>query len=92
MEDVLIDCLTIGSALSTCGGWGRLVSEDNLCLPLCGWTPPLVPSSTLKHPCSTPSHHSIPHLPADSVPSTGTSSKTTGNQFLSSGSKRCPSE
>ncbi|KAJ9083511.1 hypothetical protein DSO57_1033997 [Entomophthora muscae] len=38
MEDVLLDCLTIGSAFSACGGRGRLVHEGNLCLPLCGWT------------------------------------------------------
>ncbi|KAJ9070323.1 hypothetical protein DSO57_1009167 [Entomophthora muscae] len=38
MEDVLIDCLTIESAFSDCGGWGRLVSEGNLHLPLCSWT------------------------------------------------------
>ncbi|KAJ9052659.1 hypothetical protein DSO57_1032138 [Entomophthora muscae] len=38
MEDVLLNCLTIGSAFSACGGWGCLVSERNLCLPLCGWT------------------------------------------------------
>ncbi|KAJ9063302.1 hypothetical protein DSO57_1001739 [Entomophthora muscae] len=38
MEDVLLDCLTIGSSFSACGGWGRLVNKSNLCLPLCGWT------------------------------------------------------
>ncbi|KAJ9061504.1 hypothetical protein DSO57_1019964 [Entomophthora muscae] len=38
MADVLLDCLTIGSAFSACGGWGRLVNKSNLCLPLCGWT------------------------------------------------------
>ncbi|KAJ9085426.1 hypothetical protein DSO57_1014078 [Entomophthora muscae] len=38
MEDVLLDCLTIGSAFSACGGWGRLVNKSNFCLPLCGWT------------------------------------------------------
>ncbi|KAJ9083676.1 hypothetical protein DSO57_1032359 [Entomophthora muscae] len=38
MEDVMLDCLTIGSAFSACDGWGRLVSKGNLCLPLCGWT------------------------------------------------------
>ncbi|KAJ9058561.1 hypothetical protein DSO57_1011016 [Entomophthora muscae] len=38
MEDVLLDCLTIGSAFSACGGWGRLVNKSNLCLPLCSWT------------------------------------------------------
>ncbi|KAJ9071154.1 hypothetical protein DSO57_1000159 [Entomophthora muscae] len=38
MEDVLLDCLTIGSAFSACGGWGRLVNKNNLWLPLCGWT------------------------------------------------------
>ncbi|KAJ9078279.1 hypothetical protein DSO57_1008409 [Entomophthora muscae] len=37
MEDVLLNCLTIGSAFSSCGSWGRLVSKGNLCLPLCGW-------------------------------------------------------
>ncbi|KAJ9080304.1 hypothetical protein DSO57_1026462 [Entomophthora muscae] len=37
MEDVLLDCLIIGSAFSACGGWGRLVNKGNLCLPLCGW-------------------------------------------------------
>lgn len=38
MEDVLLDCLTIGSAFSARSGWGRLVNESNLRLPLCGWT------------------------------------------------------
>ncbi|KAJ9050547.1 hypothetical protein DSO57_1013560 [Entomophthora muscae] len=38
MEDVLLNCLTIGSAFSACGGWGSLVSEGNLCLPLYSWT------------------------------------------------------
>ncbi|KAJ9065609.1 hypothetical protein DSO57_1017718 [Entomophthora muscae] len=38
MEDVLLDCLTIGSTFSACGGWGRLVNKSNLCLPLCSWT------------------------------------------------------
>ncbi|KAJ9075317.1 hypothetical protein DSO57_1037265 [Entomophthora muscae] len=38
MEDVLLNCLTIGSAFSACGGWGLLVNKSNLCLPLCGWT------------------------------------------------------
>ncbi|KAJ9078672.1 hypothetical protein DSO57_1004297 [Entomophthora muscae] len=38
MEDVLLNCLTIGSAFSACGGWGRLVNKSNLCLPLCSWT------------------------------------------------------
>ncbi|KAJ9055252.1 hypothetical protein DSO57_1005662 [Entomophthora muscae] len=38
MEDVLLDCLTIGSAFSACGGWGCLVNKSNLCLPLCGQT------------------------------------------------------
>ncbi|KAJ9079820.1 hypothetical protein DSO57_1031610 [Entomophthora muscae] len=124
MEDVLLDCLTIGSAFSACGGWGRLVNKDNLCLPLCGWTSmshnsqlawcqmlvalvfvcnqmdndkhkliaPLVPLSASKLPCSTSSHHSIPHLPADSVPSTGTSNGTPGNWSLSSSSGRCSPE
>ncbi|KAJ9063702.1 hypothetical protein DSO57_1038184 [Entomophthora muscae] len=124
MENVLLNCLTIGSAFSACGGWGCLVSKGNLCLPLCGWTgmsrnsqlawcqmlvalafvcnqmdndeyklvAPLVPLSTLKCPCSTPNRHFIPHLPADSVHSTGTSSKTPGNWSLSSSSKCCPSE
>ncbi|KAJ9079709.1 hypothetical protein DSO57_1032636 [Entomophthora muscae] len=36
MEDVLFNCLTIGSAFSAHGGWGCLVNESNLCLPLCG--------------------------------------------------------
>ncbi|KAJ9067841.1 hypothetical protein DSO57_1035003 [Entomophthora muscae] len=92
MEDVLLDCLTIGSAFSACGGWGRLVKEGNLCLPLCGWTAPMVPLSASKQPCSTPSCLFIPHLPADSAPSTGTSNKTPGNQSLSSGSGRCSPE
>ncbi|KAJ9082475.1 hypothetical protein DSO57_1004042 [Entomophthora muscae] len=124
MEDVLPNCLTIGSAFSARGGWGRLVNKGNLCLPLCSWTgmscnsqlawcqmlvalafvcnqmdndeykliAPLVPPSTLKRPCATPSCHSIPHLPADSAPSTGTSSKTPGNWSPSSGSRRCPPE
>ncbi|KAJ9055153.1 hypothetical protein DSO57_1007377 [Entomophthora muscae] len=38
MEDVLLDRLTIGSAFSACGGWGRLFNKSNLWLPLCGWT------------------------------------------------------
>ncbi|KAJ9058224.1 hypothetical protein DSO57_1014660 [Entomophthora muscae] len=38
MEDVLLDCLTIGSAFSARSGWGRLVNKSNLCLPLCSWT------------------------------------------------------
>ncbi|KAJ9075466.1 hypothetical protein DSO57_1035861 [Entomophthora muscae] len=38
MEDVLLDCLTIGSTFSACGDWGCLVNKSNLCLPLCGWT------------------------------------------------------
>ncbi|KAJ9084121.1 hypothetical protein DSO57_1027593 [Entomophthora muscae] len=38
MEDVLLNCLTIGSAFSACGGWGRLINKSNLHLPLCGWT------------------------------------------------------
>ncbi|KAJ9074346.1 hypothetical protein DSO57_1007498 [Entomophthora muscae] len=38
MEDVLLNCLTIGSAFSACGGWGHLVNKSHLCLPLCGWT------------------------------------------------------
>ncbi|KAJ9067385.1 hypothetical protein DSO57_1000294 [Entomophthora muscae] len=38
MEDVLLNCLNIGSGFSACGGWGCLVSEGNLCLPLCSWT------------------------------------------------------
>ncbi|KAJ9074820.1 hypothetical protein DSO57_1002664 [Entomophthora muscae] len=38
MEDLLLDCLTIGSVFSARGGWGRLVNKGNLCLPLCGWT------------------------------------------------------
>ncbi|KAJ9053425.1 hypothetical protein DSO57_1024274 [Entomophthora muscae] len=37
IEDVLLNCLTIGYAFSACGGWGRLVNKSNLCLPLCGW-------------------------------------------------------
>ncbi|KAJ9063216.1 hypothetical protein DSO57_1002514 [Entomophthora muscae] len=120
MEDVLLDCLTIGSAFLACGGWGCLVNKSNLCLPLCGWTSmscnsqlawcqmlvvlaffcnqmdndeykllaPLVPLSASKRPCSTSSLHSIPHLPADSVPSTSTSNGPPGNWSLSSGSGR----
>ncbi|KAJ9061282.1 hypothetical protein DSO57_1022196 [Entomophthora muscae] len=38
IEDVLLDCLTIGSAISACGRWGHLVNEGNLCLPLCSST------------------------------------------------------
>ncbi|KAJ9067205.1 hypothetical protein DSO57_1001842 [Entomophthora muscae] len=38
MEDVLLNCLTIGSAFSACGGWRLLVNKSNLCLPLCSWT------------------------------------------------------
>ncbi|KAJ9070938.1 hypothetical protein DSO57_1002563 [Entomophthora muscae] len=121
MEDVLLDCLIIGSAFSACGGWGRLVNKGNLCLPLCGWTSmsrnsqlawcqmlvalvfvcnqmnnheykliaPLVSFSASKRPCSTSSCHFIPHLPADSVPSPGTSNGPPGNGSLSSGSGRC---
>ncbi|KAJ9052771.1 hypothetical protein DSO57_1030848 [Entomophthora muscae] len=106
MKDVLLNCLYIGSAFSACGGWGCLVSEGNICLPLCGWismsrnsqlawcqmlmalafvckqmdnnkyklVAPLVPLSVLKRPHSTPNCRSIPHLPADNVPSTSTSS------------------
>ncbi|KAJ9076016.1 hypothetical protein DSO57_1030154 [Entomophthora muscae] len=111
MEDVLLDCLTIGSAFSARGESGRLVNKGTICLPWCSWTSisrnsqlawcqvlvalafvhnqmdndeyklvaPLVPLSASKRPCSTPSCHSIPHLPADSAPSTGTSNKTPGN-------------
>ncbi|KAJ9073736.1 hypothetical protein DSO57_1012957 [Entomophthora muscae] len=53
---------------------------------------PLVPLSISKRPCFTPSCHSIPHFPADSTPSTGTSNKTPGNWYLSSGSRRCSPE
>ncbi|KAJ9081518.1 hypothetical protein DSO57_1013863 [Entomophthora muscae] len=38
MEDVLLNCLTIGSSFSAHGGWGCLVNESNLWLPLCSWT------------------------------------------------------
>ncbi|KAJ9065990.1 hypothetical protein DSO57_1014048 [Entomophthora muscae] len=38
MENVLLNCLTIGSAFSACSGQGRLVNNCNLCMPLCGWT------------------------------------------------------
>ncbi|KAJ9086414.1 hypothetical protein DSO57_1004473 [Entomophthora muscae] len=38
MEDVLLDCLTIGSAFSARSGWGHLVNKNNLWLPLCSWT------------------------------------------------------
>ncbi|KAJ9078769.1 hypothetical protein DSO57_1003233 [Entomophthora muscae] len=97
MEDVLLDCLTIGSAFSACGGWGRLCQMlvalafvhnqmDNDEYKLIA---PLVPLSASKRPCSTSSCHSIPHLPAESVPSTGTSNRTPGNWSLSSGSGRC---
>ncbi|KAJ9082349.1 hypothetical protein DSO57_1005491 [Entomophthora muscae] len=89
MEDVLLNCLTIDSTFSARGGWGHLVSKDNDGYKLVA---PLVPLSTLKRPCSTPSRCSIPHLPVDSVPSTGTSSKTPDNCSLSSGSNCCPSE
>ncbi|KAJ9084542.1 hypothetical protein DSO57_1023427 [Entomophthora muscae] len=80
------------SAFSTRGGWGRLVNKSNLCLPLCGWTTPLVPLSASKRPCSTSSRHFIPHLPADSVPSAGTSNGPPGNWSLSSGSGCCSPE
>ncbi|KAJ9075368.1 hypothetical protein DSO57_1036831 [Entomophthora muscae] len=53
---------------------------------------PLVSLSASKRPLSTSSCHSIPHLPADSVPSTGTSNGTPGNWSLSSGSGRCSPE
>ncbi|KAJ9069211.1 hypothetical protein DSO57_1020795 [Entomophthora muscae] len=104
MEDVLLNCLTIGSAFSACGRWGLLVSKGNLCLPLCSWTGMSRNSQlawcqissgsslNIKMPLSTPSRHSIPHLPVDSTPSTGTSSKTSGNWSLSFGSRRYPSE
>ncbi|KAJ9053978.1 hypothetical protein DSO57_1019157 [Entomophthora muscae] len=124
MEDLLLNCLTIGSAFSARGGWGRLVNKGNLCLPLCSWTSmsrnsqlaccqmlvalafvrnqmdndeyklvaPLVSLLASKRPCSTPSCHYIPRLPAGSVPSTGTSNGTPGNGSLSSGSGRCSPE
>ncbi|KAJ9083243.1 hypothetical protein DSO57_1036587 [Entomophthora muscae] len=124
IEDVLLDCLTIGSAFSACSGWGRLVHEGNLCLPLCSRTgmscnsqlawcqmlvalafvrnqmdndeyelvAPLVPHLTSKRPCSNPICHSIPHPPADSAPSTGTSSKIPASWSCPSGFRRCPSE
>ncbi|KAJ9057388.1 hypothetical protein DSO57_1023148 [Entomophthora muscae] len=124
MEDVLLDCLTIGSAFSACSGWGRLVNKGNLCLPLCSWTrmsqnsqlawcqmlvalvfvsnqmdndeyelvAPLVPLSSSKRLCSNPSCQSIPCLPADSAPSTDTSSKISANHPRSSGSRCCPLE
>ncbi|KAJ9084727.1 hypothetical protein DSO57_1021231 [Entomophthora muscae] len=38
MEDALMDCLSIGAALSACDGWGCLVPVSQLCLPLCNWT------------------------------------------------------
>ncbi|KAJ9063520.1 hypothetical protein DSO57_1000099 [Entomophthora muscae] len=53
---------------------------------------PLVPLSTSKCPLSASSCCSIPHLPAGGVPSAGTSGKTPGNKFSSSGSIHCPSE
>ncbi|KAJ9063195.1 hypothetical protein DSO57_1002495 [Entomophthora muscae] len=53
---------------------------------------PLVPCLTSKRPCSNPSCHSIPHLPADSAPSIGTSSKIPANHSRSSGSRCCPPE
>ncbi|KAJ9063198.1 hypothetical protein DSO57_1002498 [Entomophthora muscae] len=81
MEDVLLNCLTIGSAFSACGGWGHLVNKA-----------PLVLLSVSKCPCSASNCCSIPHLPADNVPPTGASDKTPGNQPSSSGSRRCPSE
>ncbi|KAJ9066587.1 hypothetical protein DSO57_1008225 [Entomophthora muscae] len=81
MEDVLINCLTIGSAFSSCGGWGRLVNKA-----------PFVPLSASKHPHFTSSCHSIPHLPPYSVPSTVTSNRTPGNWSLSSDSGCCSPE
>ncbi|KAJ9056931.1 hypothetical protein DSO57_1027450 [Entomophthora muscae] len=53
---------------------------------------PLVPRLTSKRPCSNTSCHSIPHLPADSAPSTGTSSKIPANYSRPFGSRRCPPE
>ncbi|KAJ9085835.1 hypothetical protein DSO57_1010175 [Entomophthora muscae] len=53
---------------------------------------PLVPCLTSKRPCSNPSCQSIPHLPAASAPSTGTSSKIPANWSRPSGSRSCPSE
>ncbi|KAJ9077903.1 hypothetical protein DSO57_1012280 [Entomophthora muscae] len=124
MEDVLLNCLTIGSVFSACGGWGRLVNKSNLCLPLCGWTgtsrnsqlawcqmlvalafffnqmnndeyklvAPLAPLPASKRPHFTSSCHTIPHLPADSVPSAGISNGSPGNWSLSSGFGRCSPE
>ncbi|KAJ9067117.1 hypothetical protein DSO57_1003030, partial [Entomophthora muscae] len=100
MEDVLLNCLTIGSAFSACSGWGRLCQmlvalafvrkqTDNNKYKLVA---PLVPLSALKRPCSTFYCHYIPHLPADSVSSAGTSNKPPGNWSLSSGSGCCSPE
>ncbi|KAJ9071826.1 hypothetical protein DSO57_1033271 [Entomophthora muscae] len=53
---------------------------------------PLVPCLTSKRPCSNPSCHSIPHLPADSAPFTGTSSKIPANHSHPSVSRCLPPE
>ncbi|KAJ9089512.1 hypothetical protein DSO57_1012213 [Entomophthora muscae] len=124
MEDVLLNCLTIGSVFSAHGGWERLVCEGNIHLPLCGWTgmshksqlawcqmlvvlafvrnqmdndeyelvAPLIPCLTSKQYCYNPSCQSIPHFPAASAPSKGTSSKIPASWSRPSGSRRCPSE
>ncbi|KAJ9074515.1 hypothetical protein DSO57_1005537 [Entomophthora muscae] len=95
MEGVLLDCLTIGSAFSACGGWGRLVNKmalafvrnqmDNDEYKLVA---PLVPLSASKRPCTSLSCCSIPCLPSGSVPSAGTSSGPSGNRAPTSGSER----
>ncbi|KAJ9062628.1 hypothetical protein DSO57_1008648 [Entomophthora muscae] len=100
MEDVMLDCLTIGSSFSACSEWGRLVNKSNLCLPMYSWTGMSRNSQLAWCQISSGSSLSIkapsfhfqllfhPHLPADSVPSAGTSNEPPGNQSLSSGSGR----
>ncbi|KAJ9083838.1 hypothetical protein DSO57_1030614 [Entomophthora muscae] len=106
MEDVLLDCLTIGSAFSACGGWGCLVNESNLCLPLCSWTGMSRNSQlawrqmlvALAFVCNQIEYDEYklllfnPPFPAGSVPFAGISNRPPGNGSSSSGSGRCSPE
>ncbi|KAJ9074455.1 hypothetical protein DSO57_1006105 [Entomophthora muscae] len=105
IEDVLLDCLTIGSAFSACVRkiFACLCAVELVCPAIPRWldakynneyklVASLVPLSVSKHSCSAPNRYSIPHLLADNVLSTGTSGKTPSNQPSSSGSRCCPSE
>ncbi|KAJ9082452.1 hypothetical protein DSO57_1004373 [Entomophthora muscae] len=99
MEDVLLDCLTIGSSFSACGSWGRLCHMLVALAYACNQmknnkyklVAPLVHLLAAKHPHSTPSCCSIPHFPVDSAFSADVLRKNTGNVSSSSGSERCPS-